>query len=91
MIAADGSCAVAQKMMYLNDSISIAAVDQIYIQLDKPLVENVSAIMWEYYLLPYLIQIINEGCPSANTIFLSGTVFWIFQFLTHIFHHFYKS
>lgn len=41
MIAADGSCAVAQKMMYLNDSISVAAVDQITIQMDETSIEKV--------------------------------------------------
>lgn len=41
MISADGSCIVAQKMMYLNDSISATVVDQIQVQLDATTIEEV--------------------------------------------------
>lgn len=41
MISADGSCIIAQKMMYLNDSILAAVVDQIQVQLDATIIEEV--------------------------------------------------
>lgn len=44
MVAADGSCIVAQKMMYLNDSISATVIDQIHVQLNETTVSQVRAI-----------------------------------------------
>lgn len=46
MIAADGSCVVAQKMMYLNDSISAAVVDQIQFRLDTTTIEQVNYLLF---------------------------------------------
>lgn len=41
MVAADGSCIVAQKMMYLNDSISATVIDQIHVQMNEITVNQV--------------------------------------------------
>lgn len=41
MITADGNCLVAQKMMYMNDTISAAVIDQIHVQLNKSTISQV--------------------------------------------------
>lgn len=49
MIAADGNCVVAQKMMYINDTISVAVIDQISIQLNKTIISQVSIFIFNVH------------------------------------------
>ncbi|XP_065222802.1 uncharacterized protein LOC135847269 isoform X2 [Planococcus citri] len=61
MVSSDGSCSVAQKMMYLNDSISAAVVDQMQVQFNA---DTIKQVFYKCPIFPTLPASLQEAMQS---------------------------